>query len=169
MVYELDPSYEWESMQNCTSAGTSVNSKKLPALFTKVKFNPGDVVLDWGCGKYIDHIKAKVEGDGAMYWPFDPYNLPGSTPCPCDVAVCSNVLNVIDDDEEMEETIHMLCHASGIVYITVYEGDRSGVGRVTKADCYQRNQPLKWYYRLITEKLGYKATMKNGVICINPM
>ena len=69
----------------------------------------------------------------------------------------------------MEETIHMLCHASGIVYITVYEGDRSGVGRVTKADCYQLNQPLKWYYRLITEKLGYKATMKNGVICINPM
>jgi len=33
----------------------------------------------------------------------------------------------------------------GTAYITVYEGNRTGVGRQTGKDQYQRNEPLVFY------------------------
>ena len=153
--------------QKCTSKATSVNSKKLPAIFKKIQFNPGDLVQDWGAGKYTDHIREYVESKGCQYHPYDPYNLPGSEVWPCNVTVCSNVLNVIDSDEVLEETIYDMDYVSAdYVYISVYEGDGSGVGKVTKKDCYQRNQKLSWYFDKIVS-LGYHPTMKNGMIIIN--
>ena len=113
-----------------------------------------------------------------VYLPYDPYNQPDTdnqfsvtmvlyamhTHYPVDV-VCSNVLNVIDDDD----TVHKIAgHIEEIVrdtggtgYVTVYEGDRSGTGRVTGKDQYQRNEPLRSYLRFFRN-----ATINNGMIVI---
>ena len=43
-------------------------------------------------------------------------------------------------------------------FITVYEGDKSWVGRETKKDCYQRNETIDAYI------LTYLDKIKHGVI-----
>ena len=48
-------------------------------------------------------------------------------------------------------------------FITVYEGDKSGIGRMTKPDCFQRNETLDNYiFRY--EDVIYKNTIttENG-------
>ena len=45
--------------QTFTSATTSINSTKLPAVYGKLPFKPV-ALLDYGCGKYTDHIRSGV-------------------------------------------------------------------------------------------------------------
>ena len=79
--------------------------------------------------------------------------------------VCSNVLNVIDADGEVSRICYQLEKITeatgGTAYITVYEGDRSCVGRQTGRDQYQRNEPLREYLRFF-----HNATIRNGVIIV---
>ena len=164
-------------MQNFTSATTSVNKTKLPAVYGKVKaFAPS--VLDYGCGKYTDHIADYLDSVGANLIPYDPYNQPDSVNLdafdhiryhmrhhtPLDV-VCSNVLNVIDSDGEVSRICHdiekIATVTGGTAYITVYDGDRSCVGRQTGKDSFQRNAPLRDYLRFF-----HNATIKHGMIII---
>jgi hypothetical protein len=42
------------------------------------------------------------------------------------------------------------------VYITVYEGDKSGVGRETKKDCWQRNERLYVYLEKFNDYIRKK-------------
>ena len=42
--------------QTFTSAGTSINRDKLPAVFRKADFT-SRAIFDYGCGKYTDHIR----------------------------------------------------------------------------------------------------------------
>lgn len=166
-------------MQTYTSKATSINSGKLPAVFRKADFR-SCMVMDYGCGKYIDHIKAHVNGLHRAYLPYDPYNQPEKRNAatitivcnamhrhvPVDV-VCSNVLNVIDDTETIStiaKDIESIAKATGGTgYITVYEGDRSGIGRKTGADQYQRNEKIRSYLRFFRN-----ATIKNGMIVVTP-
>lgn len=161
--------------QTFTSARTSINSAKLPAVYNKAPLN-ARIVFDYGCGKYIDHIKYFLVG--RTYLAYDPYNQPRDvneesvcllrlamqTHCPVDV-VCSNVLNVIDCDVAVEAIAKKICDicetTGGKGYITVYEGDRSSVGRQTGADQYQRNAPLRQYLRFFRN-----ATIQNGMIVV---
>ena len=55
-----------------------------------------------------------------------------------------------------------ICGAA--VMVTVYEGDKSGAGRVTKADCYQRNERIGEYLKYFGE--GF--VVKKGVITNRP-
>ena len=165
--------------QTYTSAGTSVNSRRLPAVYRKFPARFGGLLLDYGCGKYIDHIRYVVEVAAKMsYLPYDPYNQPEETNAktweavrwaavnvvPVDV-VCSNVLNVIDDDDTVRSIVQQIAsiaHATGgTAYITVYEGDRSGIGRKTGPDQYQRNQPLSYYTRFVD-----RGSIQHGMIVI---
>ena len=79
--------------------------------------------------------------------------------------VCSNVLNVIDSDGEVSRICHRLeeiaTTTGGTAYVTVYEGDRSCVGRQTGADSYQRNAPLRDYLRFF-----HRATISHGMIIV---
>ena len=92
--------------QSYSSKNTSVNSKKLPAIYNKIKWNSfsGQTVLDIGAGKYTQHIKSFLSRWGIHYVPFDPYNcsaednLYASCVHP-DVVICSNVFNVIKEKE----------------------------------------------------------------------
>ena len=164
-------------MQTFTSSATSINSTKLPAVYGRVKaFAP--FVLDYGCGKYVNHIADHLNNIGSDLVPYDPFNQPtsvnlGAFECirnhmrkhsPLDV-VCSNVLNVIDSDGEVSRICNdiekIATTTGGTAYVTVYEGNRSCVGRQTGRDQYQRNAPLRDYLRFF-----HNATISNGMIII---
>lgn len=161
--------------QQFTSAATSINSKKLPAVYGKIKSAPA-VLLDYGCGRYTDHIRAALpETD---YLPYDVYNQPQqvnaatvarldslrSAAVPVDV-VCSNVLNVIAEDDIIRDIAHQIMtvirSGGGTAYITVYEGNRSGEGKQTGPDQYQRNAPLRDYLRFFPG-----AVIRSGMIIV---
>ena len=166
--------------QTYTSASTSINRTKLPAVYKKAHFLSKNI-LDYGCGAYTKHIRQYVESMGKIYLPYDPYNqyidealdtrdkihLLLANECPIDV-VCSNVLNVIDDDEEIKgiaKTImDIIMRAGGFGFITVYEGDKSGIGRQTGKDQYQRNEPLKSYLKYFSGHIKVRASIRNGMI-----
>lgn len=160
--------------QTYTSSATSINSTKLPAVYRKANLT-APVVFDYGCGKYTDHIKDYLrKTSGTVLLPFDPFNQPTEVnnessryvmSCmqqmlPVDV-VCSNVLNVIDDDDTIAEIAgqieRIVSHTNGTGYITVYEGNRSGVGRQTGTDQYQRNEPLRSYLKYFRNARVYKG------------
>ena len=140
--------------QVCTSANTSINSVNLPSAFRR--FKAVGTVLDWGCGKYFDKTRDFVLSHGAYnYFPYDPFNAPVGENLRtlnygfvCDTAFCCNVLNVIDSDDQVIETIKAVCNrlcVGGTAYFQIYEGNKSGVGSVTKKDCYQRNSKTDDY------------------------
>ena len=167
-------------MQKVTSKDTSINSEKLPAIFKKTPIDAiSGYVLDYGCGKYTAHIKAFVESNGtAKYLPLDPFNQPASVNAESKstaflhkektYCVCSNVLNVIDDDDAIVSAIKSMLNMACQVYITVYEGDGKGTSRYTKNDCFQRNLKLRDYMQFI-KKAGAapRAEIKKGMIIIH--
>ena len=164
-------------MQTCTIAKTSINSGRLPAVYSRLPYFKGRVILDWGCGRYTDHIRAALPGHLA-YLPYDPFNQPEEvnrdtlalvriavhTETPVTV-ICSNVLNVIDNDDEVRNIANWLRYivteTGGIGYVTVYEGDRSGTGRKTGPDQYQRNAPLRDYLKYFPD-----SRIQSGMIVI---
>jgi len=165
--------------QTYTSSATSVNRSKLPAVYRRASFTPSSpFVMDYGCGKYTDHIREYLKGYGKMLYPYDPYNQPdvvnrhtlefldwaSDNHCEVDV-VCSNVLNVIDSEHELEIIARNIRNivriTGGKAFITVYEGDRSGIGRQTGKDQYQRNEKLRSYLRLFPN-----GKIEHGMIVI---
>lgn len=166
-------------MQTFTSSATSVNRSKLPAVYRKATLSrTTPFVVDYGCGKYVEHIDAMLAKQGKVLYPYDPYNQPdatnrhtidfvrwaSNTHCEVDL-VCSNVLNVIDSDGEVSRICYdierVVKETGGTAYVTVYEGDKSSVGRQTGRDQYQRNEPLREYLRFF-----HHATIRNGVIIV---
>lgn len=144
--------------QTYTSANTSVNSKRLPAIYKKIdwykiklQYNKL-VVLDIGAGKYTQHIKEYIESKGGEYIPYDPYNL-----SPADnlyasanfhratVVICSNVFNVIKEMDVIYDLHEMITKYNVPYFISVYEGDRSWIGHETKKGCWQRNETIDAY------------------------
>ena len=138
-----------------TSKNTSVNSKRVPKGLSLLY--PYGNVLDYGCGKYWKINKKYVEERGAAYTGYDKYNIKDNINLDeykgkFDTIYCTNVLNVIYDAYEIVEIIENIADllaVNGIAIITVYEGDRSGKGKETKPDCWQRNTKLteyKWFF-----------------------
>ena len=125
--------------QKYTSANTSINSKRLPAIYKMVadRINETETVIDYGCGKYFDSYEL-----GDNFFGYDPFNraeenLLNAT---YDVALCSNVLNVIMESEIRRSLLETLKRLAKKIYITVYEGNGSGIGKESKGDCYQLNK-----------------------------
>lgn len=134
--------------------------------------------MDYGSGRYTEHIKKHVNGLHKAYLPYDPYNQPDDRNnttvtlvlnamyrhFPVDV-VCSNVLNVIDDDDTVQKIARHIeeitTKSGGTGFVTVYEGNRSGTGKRTGSDQYQRNEPLRNYLRFFRN-----ASVHNGMIVV---
>lgn len=148
--------------QDVTSADTSINSSKLPVLFTKVKnWITGTINLDLGGGKF-DNAKEYLEARGVTSYIYDKYNRTAkqneyaaehTQDGQADTVTISNVLNVINTQEGRDEVLRNALDAvkpDGTVYITVYNGDKTGVGRVTKTtvvknpDGTQTSEPASW-------------------------
>lgn len=151
-------------MKIYTSANTSINKNKLPSAYRY--YTPLGDVLDYGAGKYTEHICDYVHSMGAHYYPYDPYNQSDSVNTLAfqygerkgfDTVYCCNVLNVINCDDIIfyvcRDLLHM-CKIGGRVIIQIYEGNKSGKGRETKPDCYQRNEKTTAYLWVL-EKLAY--------------
>lgn len=168
--------------QRYSSAETSINATKLPALVKKglkMGLFDGVSVLDYGCGKYTDHIAAAMMEKASAYYPYDPYNQDerinvhslkeqGNT-CMMSTntaVICSNVLNVIAEDEIIVGIIRNGLKLGRYMYVTVYTGKGDGIGRPTKKGCYQRNEKLSAYVAL-AEKAGANVCwQKDGILCL---
>lgn len=148
--------------QKISSAKTSINAKQLPAIFRLAKFKPNTINLDMGGGKFDNAAEelAKVDVTNLVY---DPYNRTQEHNNEvvaqirknggADTATISNVLNVIAEPEARQTVLRntkRLLKPNGTVYITVYEGDRSGEGRETSSG-YQLNKPTKDYMEEISK------------------
>lgn len=162
--------------QKYTSANTSVNSTKLPKTFTFVKdWSEGTVNLDFGGGKF-DNATEYLKQYGVENLVYDPFNrseehnqavISRLQETPADTVTCNNVLNVIDDDDEVQRVIARcsdLLKKDGVAYFKIYEGDRSGIGRATKLDCYQRNQAAEDY--LARVRLCFGDVVRKGDIIV---
>lgn len=136
------------------SAATSINT--INGIYKKIvgKYPSSSSILDVGCGKY-DSNKDFANDNGFAWFGIDPYNrtteyndasleaLYDWCEYP-DIIMLNNVLNVIAEDSILMSVLNQVYDYAGEdtdVYITIYEGDKSGVGKVTTKG-YQRNQKV---------------------------
>lgn len=158
--------------QTITSAKTS--QRQVPAAFRKIDWTPGTVNADLGGGKYDDG-SAYLEGMGVRSLVVDPFNRSmlhnlrveqelvarGGADS---VTIC-NVLNVI---QEAEIRLALLIQAramlrpGGRLYISVYAGDRSGIGKSTSKG-WQEHRPLRSYLADVLD-IFPDAMIANGMI-----
>ena len=137
--------------QEFDSAATSINSNKLPAVYNMVKFNPGDVVVDFGGGRFDNAVNYLKDQDVTLLV-YDPYNRSAEHNKEvlkvlrehggADAAVNSNVLNVIKEPEARNavlQNIKKITKKGAPIYITVYEGTGKGNEGPTKSG-YQLNR-----------------------------
>ena len=162
-------------MQRHTSAGTSINARKLPVLYTKLAkagVLDNGTGIDLGSGKYTDHLAAFVAAHNGTMRFYDPYNQPESVNYEALIhrdeyrfCLCSNVLNVLDDESAVRSTIRTAVElGNGTAYFTVYEGDGTGIGTETQGGkSWQRNEKLRQYASYCD---GYNVTFKNGVMTV---
>lgn len=69
------------------------------------------------------------------------------------IIVCNNVINVIKENDIIMNVLGILYDFASDetdIYITIYEGDKSGIGKVTSKG-YQRNQKRDEYKDFILE------------------
>lgn len=140
-----------QAQQEFSSAATSINSNKLPAIYKMVNFRSGDVVVDFGGGKF-DNAVNYLKDKGVTLLVYDPYNRSAEHNKEvlrilkehggADAAVNSNVLNVIKEPEAREavlRNIKKITKRGAPIYITVYEGRGDGAEGPTKSG-YQLNR-----------------------------
>lgn len=148
--------------QEFDSAATSINSNKLPAVYNMVKFNPGDVVVDFGGGKF-DNAVSYLKDQDVTLLVYDPYNRRAEHNKEvlkvlrehggADAAVNSNVLNVIKEPEARNavlQNIKKITKKGAPIYITVYEGSGKGNEGPTKSG-YQLNRKTADYMDEISQ------------------
>lgn len=119
------------------------NANKLPYLLKYLK-DTKQTILNYGCGKYY---KKHKEMFGNNLLNYDKY-IPEINIIPNDndfeIVVCSNVLNVIQDNKEIQDILNYFDTLKGKkIYITIYEGDKSNIEKITTIGTYQKNKPLK--------------------------
>lgn len=148
--------------QEYDSAATSINSNKLPAIYKMVNFNEGDVIVDFGGGKF-DNAVEYIRDKGATLCVYDPYNRSAEHNKEvlrilrenggADAAVNSNVLNVIKEPEARKNVLQNIARITkpgAPIYITVYEGKGNGQEGPTKSG-YQLNRKTADYLEEIQE------------------
>ena len=148
--------------QEFDSAATSINSNKLPAVYSMVDFTPGQVVIDFGGGKFDNAVNYLKDKDVTLLV-YDPYNRSAEHNKEvlrlirenggADAAINSNVLNVIKEPEARQQVlrnIKKLVKSGAPIYITVYEGSGKGNEGPTKSG-YQLNRKTADYMDEISQ------------------
>lgn len=157
--------------QQHTSAKTSVNM--VPTLFKRVK-EFGGKNLDIGGGKFETASEWLQENHGCKNLVYDPFNRDADhnhkvlteAQKHVDSITLSNVLNVIQEKAHRQGVLTMAASYAGPttkVYITVYEGDRSGEGRETRCG-YQLHQKTEAYMEEIGE--FFESVERKGKLII---
>lgn len=156
-------------MQKYSSKDTSINV--VNKIYKVMNFDGVKTILDYGGGKY-DSNKEYMLQKGCEVYVYDKYNrdakhnqevvdkMRKDTP---DCIVCSNVLNVIFEDEVITDILNDIkSFGSKRIIFAIYEGDKSGIGKETSKG-WQRNTKAKDYLPIIE---GYFNVVKcsNGII-----
>ena len=165
--------------QEFTSKDTSINSGKLPAIYKLVNFPKGSLVIDYGGGKFDNGIEY-LNSIGVTGLVYDPYNRTAQYNKEtikkirenggADIALCSNVLNVIKEEEarlNVLKNIRKLLKSSGTAYITVYEGKGTGEAKQSQDDAYQLHRKTADYLDEI-HKVFPDAKRKGKLIIATP-
>jgi hypothetical protein len=157
-------------MQEHTSAKTSVNM--VPTLFKRVP-EFGKKNLDIGGGKFDTASEWLLENHGCKNLVYDPFNRSEAhnkkvlkQAKKVDTVTLSNVLNVIKEKSAREGVLNFAAfHAApgAKVYITVYEGDRSGKGRETRCG-YQLHRKTEAYIKEV--KAFFEVVERRGKLII---
>lgn len=165
--------------QQFTSKNTSINTKRLPTIYSKLNLERlrDKTIFDYGSGKIktVRLIREKLESYDIDYIPYDIYNLSPADNCyalerrkEADIYICSNVLNVIKEDDIVQMIIDEIVQLSNTkpYFFKIYEGNKSEVGKQTKKDCWQRNQKTKDYlqqfdFGKISTSIVYKGFITN--------
>lgn len=164
-----------DTIQTITSASTSISTiNKIYKLLPEMGYKPKTRILDFGCGKY-DKNEKEAEKHGYIWLGYDPYNrsnkenkmtldcLEYASP---HIIICSNVLNVIQEDNVLMDVLGQLYDYADDdtdIYITIYEGNKSGIGKVTTKG-YQRNQKLDNYKDYILEFFDVVDIIKPNIL-----
>ena len=171
------------SRQQIPSADTSI--PQVPAAFKKIKWKKGQTNTSIGAGKYDlgeDYLRSR----GVTSYPYDPFNrsedVNRSTvdtikKNPTDVATVPNVLNVIKEPEIRDNVILQAAKSikpDGVAYFFTYEGDKSGVGRITKekdgvAKSWQENRPTASYIPEIQKHFAIVERRGGLIIAKDPI
>lgn len=163
---DLEDLWEFIQEQEFDSSVTSINSSKLPTVFKNknVVMNPGTINLDYGGGKF-NNVAEYLKDKDVINLVYDPFNRSKEHNKEvlsvvkknggADTITCSNVLNVIAEPEvrlSVLKNIDRLIKSNGTVYITVYEGDKSGKGKANaKKKSYQTNMKTQDYIEEIEQ------------------
>lgn len=164
--------------QTITSKNTSINGNKLPKVFKLVEsrygWEPDSINLDLGGGRY-DNATEYLKDFGVRNLILDPYNrsdehndrvLHELRSNPIDTVTLSNLLCVIKERSVQNVILgkaHRYLRPGGILYMTVYEGDRTGVGRQTGKDQWQEHRKLADYVDQVNRVFG-ACEVKYGMI-----
>lgn len=161
-------------IQKYTSKKTSINKSKPPRVYSEVlkrdvwKFNSTNLDIGGGAFDSLSHALSKHEVLNLIY---DPYNRSKEhneavlrVAVDVDSVTISNVLNVIKEKDVRLSVLSMAKNrlkSDGKLYITVYEGDKSGNGKQTGLDQWQNNMKTIQYLDEVkqvfpfVEKRGY--------------
>jgi len=126
----------------------------IPAAAKVINWMPETTNFDMGGGKY-ENLTNFLKTKRVKNFVYDQFNRSdahnagvlrhGMT----DTGSLFNVLNVIPDEGEMLEALRVLKQmVRGEVYISVYEGDGSGMGKTTR-DGFQHNKKLDYYVPIV--------------------
>jgi SAM-dependent methyltransferase len=167
-----------EDAQEFSSAATSINKAKLPTGYSvvhkKFGWKPKTTHVDIGGGKF-DNAVEFLEKLGVEAHVYDPFNrtpehnqrvMERVSKTGADTASMFNVLNVIKEPEyrmDALQTAHKTLKPGGRIFIGIYEGDRSGVGKKTKADSWQNNMTTAAHLPEV-RKVFPNARIEHGVI-----
>ena len=139
--------------QQYTSEKTSL--KHVPALIQSISFKAGTINLDFGGGKYdlASEYLLTQQVVNLVYDPFNRSDLHNDSVLnvlqrhKAYSATVANVLNVIKEDSVILEAllqVKSLVRYGGGIYISIYEGNKTGVGKETTKG-WQRNEKAKAY------------------------
>ena len=141
-------------IQNHTSKNTSINKEQFPRIYTHINWKhlKGMRVLDYGCGRYTEHIRKlmwryDIDWHGyEPHWQTDRIN-EEALHCEPQIVLCSNVFNILDNYRDVTYIhdfirYHLLPQ---FFFYTVFEGNKTGIGKETRKDCWQRNETLEDY------------------------
>ena len=154
-----------------TSANTSI--KQVPAMTKKLiaaeRIIAGDRVFDYGCGKWPE-LSHAVMPYNTMYYPYDPWHQPSWITDvilhhaeECNIVLCNNVLNVLEDFSQIFPAM-LWMFKSPIFYFSIYEGNKSGIGKKTSKG-YQRNEKKAVYEERLGRFFHNVKKYKGGFVC----
>lgn len=161
--------------QNITSKNTALN--QIAKTFTEKRYRElfkDAIVLDYGCGKGMscDYCLDVLQAE--KWYGYDKYNEPYTSleimsefirevqannnenkKNKNSVITVNNVLNVLQNIRDIREIFHfalrMISRLNCTVIFKIYEGNGTGNGKITKKDCYQRNEKTSAYENMLKE------------------